>query len=483
MSKTIKNFIYQILYRILTILTPLITSPYLSRVLGAKCLGIFSATYAYTNYYILFSNLGVELYGSRVIAINDEDVIRRTRSFWNIYAIQFISSLLSLGIYYISIWIGFIQERNKICIYQGIWIIAAGLDINWYFFGRQMFKITVIRNAIVKIITTIAVFFFVKSSTDLNKYTLIMSGGMLISQIVIWIFLMKDIEYCKPDFRIVVKHIKPMIILFIPILASSVFHIMDKTMVDILSDDKNSGFYYNVDRLVNIPLGLVTALSTVMLPKISRLVNENDNLGVKKVINKSCELVSFFIYATSFGLGSCSPEFVPFFWGKEFIPCVSMILAFVPILIFKAFSNFCNQQFLIPLRKDNIYIISVCVGAIMNVIANYFLIKKYNALGAVFGTFLAEGIVLIIEIICTRDYGIGKMILNNYFYFFDGLFMFIFVRILTNALNINGLYGFVLQVIFGALFYCVIACIKWSLDTQSIFYPVVQEMKRKLLIH
>ena len=473
MNKLRRNLTYQILYRILTILTPLITSPYLSRVLGASCLGIFSATYAVANYFILSSTLGVELYGSRSIAVVDDDVEKRTALFWAIYCVQFCAFVISI-IFYLFFVLRFgSPERRTISLIQGIWIIAAGLDINWYFFGRQQFKITVVRNTVIKLATIMCVFAFVKAKEDLFLYTLIMSGGMLLSQVVLWFFLLRDIHYKKPKFKNVFVHLKPMLLLFIPLLAASVFHIMDKTMVDILSDEINGGFYYNVDRLVNIPLGLITALSTVMLPRISQLASNNNNVELQETLNKSAELTTFLICGTSFGLGAIAPTFIPFFFGREFIPCISMVVAFVPILVFKAYTNFCNQQFFIPCKKDKAYIVSICSGAMVNVIANYVLIKKYGALGAVFGTFLAEGTVLIIELAYAKNIKMGRTFLKNWYYYICALAMFAFIRLLMMKMHLVGFTGVLLEIFSGGALYCLLALIKWKRDCESVFHDLV----------
>ena len=312
-----KNIAYQLIYRLLTVVTPLITNPYLSRTLGAEKLGVYSGTYSYANYYVVFAILGIEFFGNRTVAIVSDNLQKRKQTFWNIYIIQFTSSIVALVTYYLTIRFVFSSERMLICCLQGIWIVASGLDINWYFFGKQEFKLTVTRNIIIKLLSIVCIFVFVHSQDDLPKYVFIMAFSLALSQGVLWPFLIKDIGFCKPDLNEIKKNIKPIMILFVPVLAMSIFHIMDKTMVDKLSDEANSGYYYNVDRLVNIPLSLITGLGTVMLPRISKLSSKNDSNATLVVLEKSSELSLFLASSIAFGLGAISKTFVPvFFWKR-----------------------------------------------------------------------------------------------------------------------------------------------------------------------
>ena len=207
MNKLKKDFAYQFIYRFLLVITPLITSPYLARTLGAEKLGIYSGTYAYANYYILFAILGIEFFGNRSIAVVSENKEQCRNSFWNIYVIQFVAAVLAIAIYYGTFSIIHDESRRLVCLLQGLWVVASGLDINWYFFGKQEFKLTVTRSIVIKIISIICIFVFVHSAEDLPKYVFIMAFSMVLSQGILWFFLIKDIGFCKPQWNEVRKNI------------------------------------------------------------------------------------------------------------------------------------------------------------------------------------------------------------------------------------------------------------------------------------
>lgn len=466
-----KNFIYQITFRILTVITPLITSPYLSRVLGVESLGRYSASQAYVNYFVLFAMLGIENYGNRSIAKVQNDKEAREKEFWNIYAIQFTAACLSIIAYVICI-CSYIDENLRILyVLQGLCIVSVLFDINWFFFGCEQFKITVTRNIIIKILSVAAILLFVNSPDDLWIYILIMSGSMVCSQIVLWMYLHKFIAIKKPELRECRKHIFPIFRLFIPVLASSIFHIMDKTMLNILSDDANSGYYYNSDKLINIPLGIVTALSTVLLPRITNIMHTKGDNAANILLNKSCELLMFLSCAISFGIGAIANTFVPIFFGTGYEKCIILIRYFVPVLIIKALGDYTRSQYLIPKGRDNLYTIAVFGGAFSNLIANYFFIRRYEALGAVIGTLIAEFIVMLIQILgVRREINFVRMFLKQAIYLVFAGIMYLTVMIVENFLCINAILKLFVLIISGGITYLVLCFIYWNINQSSIFY-------------
>lgn len=480
MSSLKTNYVYQLSYRILTVVTPLVTSPYLARTLGVKSQGVFSATYATANFFFLFAMLGVESYGNRTIAILEQDENKQNSAFWHIYCVQFIAALIAVIGYYTFVLLTVSEERIIVALMQGIWVISAGLDINWYFFGRQRFRLTVTRNILIKISSIILIFVFVHTSDDLLVYTLIMAGSTALSQIIMWKILLPQVGRSSIVWENVKPHIKPMVVLFIPVLAFSFFHIMDKTMVDILSDEVNSGCYYNVDRLMNIPLSVITGLSTVMLPRIAKLVYDENKADAKKLITKSLEITMLMSSALAFGLGSIAKEFVPFFFGSGFELCVPMIHAFVPIIIIKALSDLIRQQYLVPASNDKLYVTAVCCGAGVNLIANYCLITKLDALGAVYGTMIAETIVLIIEMVgCKNKIKFSKLIKRDWFYVFAATVMFGVVRMIANAFEKKGFMCIATMIMGGVVTYGIIVLLYWKMNPKSAFYGKLSSLKLK----
>ena len=226
MTSIKKNFIYNMLYQILIMILPLITAPYLARVIGATGTGLYSYSYSIANYFVLFAMLGINNYGNRKIAQVRDDKQKLSRAFWTIYTMQFIMSLLVVFIYIMYI-ILFVKENQMLFIIQTFYVLSSCFDINWFFFGIEKFKLTVTRNTVIKVISVISIFLLVKTEEDLWIYTMIMALTILLTQLSIWPFLRKYVDLVKPKKEEVIKTLKPCIILFIPVIAVSIYRIMD----------------------------------------------------------------------------------------------------------------------------------------------------------------------------------------------------------------------------------------------------------------
>lgn len=465
-----KNFGYQMIYRIITVMTPLITSPYLARTLGVEALGKYSASQAFVNYFVLFAMLGIENYGNRTIAKVQDNKYERTKAFWNIYSIQFVAAVGSILTYIVLVNTFILSGLRLIYLLQGLWLIDSLLNINWFFWGCEQFKLTVTRNIVIKILSVISILLLVKKPEDLWIYVIIMGLSMVLAEGTLWFFLPKYVTCYRVKWIEVSNNIKPILQLFIPVLALSVFHIMDKTMLNMLSNDANSGYYYNADKLINIPLQLITGMSAVMLPRVANTLQMEGSKKVVELLTKSIELTLFLTCSISFGIGAISDSFVPFFFGKGYEPCIILIKVFVPVLVIKALSDFVRTQYLIPIGKDRLYTVAVSCGAISNIIVNYIMICWLGALGAVIGTLVAELIVLIVQIwgirkeLCIRNI-IGK----NYVYILFGIIMFIIVTMLSTHILVTGIFKVGLLIIVGAVLYIILCMFYWMLNKQSIF--------------
>ena len=476
MSSLKKNFGYQIAYRILTVITPLITSPIISRALGADNLGIYSATQAFANYFMFVAMLGVEKYGQRTVAAAESETDKQ-RLFWEIYSVQFASSVFAVIAYYCVVLIT-AGERLQIELIQGLWVVSCLLDISWFFFAREEFKVTVTRNLIIKTLTVLCVVLFVRSPKDLLVYTLVMAGGTTLSQLVLWGSLFRRIKIHRVNWKSVKVHVSPILKLFIPVIALSVYHIMDKSMLDLLSTEADVGWYYAVDKIVYIPLGLILALGTVMLSRMSYVLNNETQDKATQLLDKSVELTMFVTCAVAFGVAAICKEFIPFFFGPGYEPCVELMFLFLPVLLIKALGDVVRTQFLIAAWKDNIYTSAVISGAITNVIFNVLLIPHYGAKGAVLGTLAAEFVVLCVQVGgCRKDIPFIRFFIKHSIYIAIGAIMTGAVRFVVSIYRpSNTLIQIIYMIIIGASVYLICCFITWRIKSTSIFSPYIKRI-------
>ena len=461
---------YQTVYQVLNTIIPLITSPYLARVLGAEMQGVFSYTQSIVNLFVLFSMLGVVNYGTRTVAscLNNRELV--SGIFWNIYIFQAALSLFCIALYSICI-VSLFSSYKFVFLLQGIYLLGSLLDINWLFFGLEKFKTTVTRSIFVRLISVVLILTLVNSKSDLWIYTIIMAGSTFVSNGILWLIAYKEIDlnclrYIKLDE--IIKHIKPNIILFIPILGMSIYHIMDKTMLGVLSSYEEVGYYYNADKVINIPVGIISGIGTVMLPRMTSLLAEDKINESKKYLLLSLELTTAVSCALAFGIASISKEFTPFFFGNGFNSCVALMMVLSPVLIIKGFSSTARMQYLIPFHQEKIFIQSVFMGAFTNVIVNIVLIPKLGAMGAVIGTLVAEFISCFWQYFKIRkEDDVIKTLIKSAIYLLFGLIMFIIVRFASVLVNSN-YESLLIEIGIGILVYSSLCFVFWKSTKNDI---------------
>lgn len=458
MNKITKNILYQSSYQILILITPLITSPYISRVLGAESLGIYSYTYSIVNYFAILIMLGTNNYGNRSIAMVRQNKTQLSKTFWEIYFLQLIAALISIAGY--LLYLILIKPHNMlISILQGIYLLSCALDINWFFFGMEEVKLTVIRNTFVKIISIISVFIFVKSSDDLAIYIFIMTGSMFISQMFLFSFLKRFVKFIKPTLSGIKQHIRPNLILFLPAIAWCIHHTLDKTMLGMLSDYRNSGYYYNVEKLISIPNGLITGIGLVMLPRVSNLIAKGKKEIGFEYLLKSINFMMFVSIAMMFGLIAISHEFVPLFFGNDFTDTIPLVAIMSVVLIIRTISEIIKSQYLIPNEKDRIYVIAMIASAITNFSLNLILIRHMGVFGAGIATVIAELVLCIVQICyANKEVSILRQLWIISPFFFSGLVMYVSIRkIAYLTFSFGTITQLLLEIICGAIIYILLS--------------------------
>lgn len=395
-----RNFAYNIAYQVLAIALPFVTAPYLSRVLGAENLGIYTYSYSIASYFLLFATLGMANHGNRSIAAAPRDRDSLGVVFINNYVIQFACGVATFAVY-----LGYclaLQQNQLVAIVQGFVVLSGILDINWLFFGLEEFRITVVRNAVVKLLSFISIFVFVRTENDLWVYVLIMSLSVFMSQAIMWGFLKSRVALKRPEWRLVKRNIKPMLVLFVPVLSYSVYMLIDKVQLGQLASMSEVGYYGNAEKIMNIPVSVMAALSTVMLPRAMRVLAEGDEAGYEHYMLASFTFVAVIEGFLCLGISSVATLFAPLYFGTEFVSTGFILRLLILTPIVSGFANVIRTQYLIPKFMDRAYVVSTIAAAVVNFSINLVLIPTMQSMGAVVGTICAESTVLIIQAIAVR---------------------------------------------------------------------------------
>lgn len=407
-----KNYIYNLIYQLSVIIIPLITTPYISRVLNADGVGIYSYTLSIVTYFSMFATLGVALYGQLEIAACRDDKYQRSKTFWEILIARTITSIIIIIIY--MIYIFFNNKYKTMYLILSINIISTMIDISWYFQGIEKFKLTVTRNLIVKIIGTVLIFIFVKKSNDLFKYAFILQGTILIGNSTLFFYLKKEIQKIKIKELKFYIHWKKSIVYFIPTFATSIYTVLDKSMIGwITGSEFQNGYYEQAHKIEQTLVTVVTSLAVVTMPRIKYLVKNKMNKEAIVIINNAMEFIIFIAVPMTFGLFIISDNLVPFFLGEKFTECIPILKIFSVLMTIVGLDNTIGKQCLMAAGKQSQFNIGVVCGAILNFILNIILIPKFNALGAAIASVSAEIVILLIFIYYSRELLDIRKILKN----------------------------------------------------------------------
>ena len=397
MNKVIKNIIYQSSYQLLTLILPLITVPYVARVLGPSLVGTYSYTSTVSNYFVLFGMLGLSSHGSRVIA-REQTRAGRSKAFADlVFAHSFVAVPVFLSYLVYMLTVG--SELLPIYIAQAFTVLGSCVDISWLYFGVEEFRFTVIRNFVVKIVTAACVFLFVKNDGDFLLYVLIMSLGTFLGIAALWLSVGRYVDFAAPSFRSAIDHLKPMTVLFVAVIATNVYHTIGKLFLGNASAMEGLGCFEYADRLIQIPVALITSFGTVMLPRMTSLYSSGDIKSANRYLKLSIEAIAFFAVGLACGLVVIREPFVNLFLGEGYSLTADLLLPMAPAILFIALANVIRSQYIIPNGLDRIYLIAVVLAAVVNVVSNLLLIPQVGAMGAAVSSSAAYVVVFLVQTI------------------------------------------------------------------------------------
>lgn len=394
-----KNFLVNIGYQVLIMAFPLITVPYTSRVMGAESIGTYSYTYSIVNLFMLAGMLGISNHGNRSVARCRNDRMALSKVFSEVYTIQLaLCGLAIVG--YVCYVIAFSGDYAFIALLQTPFLISVCFDISWLYFGMEQFLLPLTRNLAVKILTLILMLLLVKAPDDVWKYTAIMSGSTLVSNIFLVAAAPRYVQYKLPMSSGLHPHIKPIIVLFIPVLAFSIYHVMDKTMLGAFGSITELGYFENAEKITNLPSAVITALGTVMLPRMS-FIMKDAAADYRTPIMASMRLACILGACMCGGLILVANDASTFLFGAGFERCEMLIRVLALAVVATAWANVIRTQYLIPKGLDGVYVRSTFGAGIINLAINLALIPTLGALGTCIGTVAAEYFIAIYQTLAT----------------------------------------------------------------------------------
>lgn len=451
-----KNFIYNTFYQILCLIVPLITIPYISRVLGPTGVGTYSYIHSIITYFVMLASLGTYSYASREISRNRDDRKKISKIFWEIEIMTVFTSLLAILLWLIISLL--YADYTMYMLAMSLLLVNAMLDISWLYAGLEQFKYTVIINSIFKVFGIFLIFTFVKNQDDLINYIFISSVVSLLGTVSMWFYLKKFINKFSFKNLQYKEHFRNTLIYFIPTIAISIYTVLDKTLIGLITKDlSENGYYEQATKIIEI-CKAITFISVNMAlgTRISYLYVQKKYEEIKQRIETSIDYILFMGIGIVFGLIAVSDVFVPVFFGNDFANTSLYIKLLSPIILIVGISNCLGSHYYTPagLRKQSAkYIV---IGAIINLIINLIMIPRFHGVGAIFGTLIAESIITFLYLKnCNGYLNISIILLKSYKKIFAGIVMLLIVNLLIDAIT-NVMLVIMISIFVGSLVYILL---------------------------
>lgn len=479
MKKSIKtNYLYNLSYQLMVIMLPLITTPYVSRILGAGGIGDYSYTSGIVSYFGLAAATGTLSFAQREIAVCQNEKTKRSVLFWEIFLFRALSGALVLAAYTFFVR-NFMPQYKVLYRIQYLTVFSWLADISWYFQGTENYKITSVKNSVVKIIGTALIFIFVKKVEDLWIYALIASGTALAGNLSMWGYIFREV--CWPGFRKIhiFRNVKDIMELFVPVLSIQLYTVLDKTMLGSLCNTVEVGYYSQAEKIVKLALTVVSAFISVLMPRLAVLYRSGDMKNIMKYYKRALDFIFLLALPMLAGCLLLSGEFVPFFFGKGYHPVIRLMriesLLFIILSLGQMFGNF-----LIAMNRQKEYTAAVTMAAAVNVILNYLFIRyaDLGATGAATASVIAESVSTGVQFYFAKD-------LLGYRPIFRSLAKYILptgimaVAILTVRYFFEGFLSLVLSVVLGMTTYGVFLLICRDEMAAYILHWLLNRRKRR----
>ena len=398
---TKKNAAYNIAYRMFSVFLPLVTAPYLSRTVGTDGVGLYSLAWSVSYVFCLIGMLGLNDYGVRTVAQVRDDRETLDRTFSAIWQMQLLVAGATL-----AAWFGYVflvaGEEKTIALHLTMMSVSCLCSLDWCLMGLDIFRPIALRNTFVKLAAAGCVFLFVREKADLWIYGFVWSLATLLGNLMSAASLRGKVKYRPVPMRESLKHLAPCAVLFISVLAVNVYRTMDKVMVSTIAGVDENGLYENAEKIIYCLSGFISAIGTVMMPKVAHMQQQGATEKIARHIDRSMELVLCMVSAMAFGVAAVADRFAPLFYGEEFRYSGVLMAPLAFTLIMIGFANVIRTQVVLPQKRDHIFVKSVCCGAVVNLIANACLIPSMKSMGAVVGTLLAELTVPVVQYLILR---------------------------------------------------------------------------------
>lgn len=397
-----KNSAFSMINKGLSVVFPLVTVSYISRVLGATGIGEVSSAQNLATYFSMAAALGIPSYGVRAIAQSRSNQAIRNKTFSELFTINLISSLIATTLYWIAVFLLKNDHSNMALsiVFSGI-IIFNIINIEWVYQGFEEYEYITIRSFLIKILSLLLLFIFAREKSDLVAYAFIICFGSIGNYILNFINLKKYVQLCFRDMSLK-KHIVPIMTFFISVIAIEIYSLLDVSMLTAMSNAACVGYYSNSTKIVKAVANTLTGISAVLMPRFSYLFGTNRRNEIKKLSQQFLNITFLISIPCCIGSILVADKIVEVLFGADFMPAISTIRILSILIVLMPLSGGVFCQLLLTSGKEKSYLFCVLSGTIVNAVLNYLLIPMFTQNGAAIASVIAELTVSVSMIILSR---------------------------------------------------------------------------------
>ena len=440
-----KNIAISTIYQVLLIILPIITAPYVARVLGPEQSGIYDYTNSIQTYFAMFAALGTASYGAREIARVRNDAVQRSILFWEIELMTVMTSAACIAVWFV--FIAFTSQYKVIYLVLTMGLFSTMFDISWFFAGMEQFKYTVTKNAACKLIGVALMFMFVKKQEDLLLYIIIITASTMLGNLSMWLYVPRFIT--KVDFKTLrfKKHFHETLIYFIPSIATSVYTVLDRILIGVITKNKaENGCYHYTMQIINMMKALTFSSLNMVL---------GSRIAIKARIRDSINYILFMGIGICFGLIGVAGRFVPIFLGAGYDRVITMLQLMSPIVVVIGVSNCLGSQYFTPSGNRKLSAKFIIIGALVNLTLNLILIPRFWGYGAIVASLIAETVITVLYFrYCSGYLTMDTFIREGWKKLIAGIVMLAVIKLIDRVITSNAA-ALVVEVAAGFTVYCV----------------------------
>lgn len=397
------NFIMSFLLRMSSLIFPLITFPYISRVLLADGYGKVQLAISVVSYFVLLAQLGIPTYGIRACAIVRDDRKALSRVTHELMIIQLVTTVISYGILFALLYsVPRLAEEKVLYLITSSSIILGMLGMEFLFQALEQYTYITLRSLSFKIIALVSMFLLVHTKSDYLMYAGISVLASVGSNILNLTQLHKYIDLRVMDGYNIKRHIRPVFVFFAMSCAATIYTSLDAVMLGFMTTDADVGYYSAAVKIKNILVNIVAALGTVILPRVSYYFEQDLMDEFWAVIKKALSFAILVALPLTVYFMIFSRNGIYFLSGPAYENSVIPMVVIMPTVLLIGLTGILGLQVLVPTGRETVVMYSTIIGAIVDLIANLLLIPSMQATGAAIGTLLAEFAVLLVQLFALR---------------------------------------------------------------------------------